>query len=594
MRCKNCGGEWNPPKNISLTVCPFCNTPIIEKSAENKILQPYEIIKNIVDEYGKNILNDNKKLLALLMDLFIEKTKEKNILSIAINAGVARKILDSNNSNTMNKDTISEQCKLDLCEDYGMDEKWAAFAVYCFTYALGWKNNAPPKNTNTNINIENQHKYIENGLSIKPQNSLKDIVLQDNTTPNKSDSITSKLFKKYRELKKVTIPLKAPDIELQDNFVSNTIPSNINTIQYRAFENNKDLVSIIIPNSVTHIENEAFIGCKNLKSIDIPSSVISIGDGAFKGCTNLINISVNKRNTKYSSNNGMLFSYDKTKLLSYPSAIIANIPEGVSYIGNNAFGDCENLTSIIIPRTVKSIEYNAFWGCNNLKTIIIDKNNLPYSSNNGMLFDYYKTRLISYPSAFTIDVPDTVTHIGYGAFGYCKDLIHAVIPNNITSIGNYAFEGCTNLKSIFISEKVSFIGDSAFDKCINLVDIVVDKKNLRYSSENGMLFSYDKTSLFNYPSAIIANIPEGVIHICDSAFLGCKKLKRVSIPKSVASIGYMSFAGCENLVSVTIPYSVMNIGNHAFLNCNQLVVRCKANSYAEDYCKINNIPFEVI
>lgn len=612
MKCKNCGGEWNPPKNISLTVCPFCNTPIIEKLEVEKNIQPYEVIKNIVSDYGEAILADTKKLSALIMDLITEKTKEKNILGIAIHAGISTRILEANKLDSQNKELVSEQCKLFLCEDYGMNDKWAGFAVYCFTYALGWKNDVcleqPSKSHSfSNNDYINQYKLNDTKLKKSSQPSLKDIILSDedqklsdnNNEANKSNnSITSKIFKTYTNLKNMVSSPKIPSVDsnLDEsfNFTTNTIPNNITSIGYRAFKNSKNLISIIIPNSVTSIGTEAFLGCSNLKSIVIPNSVISIGDGVFKGCSNLINIAVDRRNQKYSSDNGMLFNYDKTKLLSYPSAIIANIPNGVNSIGNKAFADCESITSLIIPKSITSIEYNAFWGCINLKNIIVDKKNIPYSSSNGILFDYYKTRLISYPSAVDVDIPYTVTTIGYGAFGGCKNLNTINIPKNVKSISNYAFEGCINLKSIFIGEQVNFIGDSTFDGCINLIDINIDKKNKTYSSNEGMLFNYDKTKLLSYPSAIVANIPESVRSIGDSAFLNCKKLKRALIPKSVTSIGSMSFAGCENLISITIPQNVNKIGNHAFLNCNKVVIRCRPNSYAEAYCKENGIAFEVI
>lgn len=610
MRCKNCGGEWNPPKNISLTICPFCNTPIIEKNEQTQSLQPYEIIKNIVDKYGEEIFSNSKKLSALMMDFFTEKTKEKNILGIAVHAGIANKILSANNLDKSHKEIIYQQCKEFLSEDYGMNEKWSEFAVYCFTYALGWDkditcnfksvdtkaiNYDQSLDTNKNSNIILKEVAFTND-DPKFSNSIEAAINKEKSKlddTNSKDSIAAKVFKRYRNLKSPIVPNTIIPVDLNDKEVitRTTIPNNTKSIEYRAFANSKNLVNITIPNTVTSIGSEAFINCKNLKSIAIPSSVASIGDGAFKGCINLTDINVDKRNIKYSSNNGMLLSYDKTKLLSYPSAIIANIPNGVTYIGNNAFGGCENLTSIIIPKSVNSIEYNAFWGCINLKNIIIDKKNIPYSSSNGVLFDYYKTKLISYPSAVNVNIPDTVTHIGYGAFGGCKNLETLTIPSGVTSIGNYAFEGCINLKNIYISERVAFIADSAFDGCVNLKNIVIDKRNTRYSSENGILFNKEKTSLFSYPSAIVADIPKSVNHICDSAFLGCENLRRVVIPNSVTSIGYMAFAGCKNLTTISIPNSVTSIGNYAFVNCDKLIVYCKANSYAERYCKDNNINY---
>lgn len=60
----------------------------------------------------------------------------------------------------------------------------------------------------------------------------------------------------------------------------------------------------------------------------------------------------------------------------------------VTSIGNSAFYDNDNLTSVTIPKSVTSIGENAFWNCSNLTSITI---------------------------------PDSVTEIGSGAFTYCSN-----------------------------------------------------------------------------------------------------------------------------------------------------------------------------
>lgn len=97
-----------------------------------------EAVKYIVNQYGTDILYNSKRLSSLIMDLISINTKERNILKIAINAGIPIKMIKADNQDKSDKDLISSQCKMILSEDYGMEEKWSTFAVDCFAYALGW------------------------------------------------------------------------------------------------------------------------------------------------------------------------------------------------------------------------------------------------------------------------------------------------------------------------------------------------------------------------------------------------------------------------------------------------------------------------
>jgi len=205
-------------------------------------------------------------------------------------------------------------------------------------------------------------------------------------------------------------------------------PSGNTIITDSAFYNCATLTSINIPKEVTRIGHNAFRNCPRLKSVtfnDIENSLLeSIGKDAFRNCTNLTSIIIPKEvtsigyylnifgigknylpfrdckklesitvldgNSKFVSNNGVLFlhwSYsDNTKLKRYPPGKDDSsymIPSSVSHINSMAFRDCKNLTSVTIP--------------------------------------------------------DSVTWIGGSAFAFCSSLTSITIPNSVTSIEEYAF-----------------------------------------------------------------------------------------------------------------------------------------------------------
>ena len=94
------------------------------------------------------------------------------------------------------------------------------------------------------------------------------------------------------------------------------------------------------------------------------------------------------------------------------------IPETVTYqdntysvtsIGNSAFRNCLNLTSVNIPNSVKSINTRAFEGCTGLTSLSIGSG---------------------------------LTSIGNNAFDGCTGLISVIIPNSVKSIEQETFAYC--------------------------------------------------------------------------------------------------------------------------------------------------------
>ena len=288
-------------------------------------------------------------------------------------------------------------------------------------------------------------------------------------------------------------------------------------------------------------------------AITIPSEidgkpVTSIGYAAFRDCTGLTSIT---------------------------------IPDSVTSIGYGTFEDCTGLTSITIPNSVTSIGYAAFRGCTRLASVNVASGNNYYSSNNGVLFDKKKTKLIRYPegkSQTSYAIPNSVTSIGDEAFWCCDGLTSITIPNSVTSIGDHAFWGCTGLTSItipssVISIEVGAFGVEAFDGCSNLTSINVASGNNYYSGINGVLFNKKKTELIRCPegkSQTSYTIPDSVTSIEESAFYNCTGLTSITIPNSVTSIGNYAFYKCTGLTSITIPNSVTSIGDEAFEDCTGL------------------------
>lgn len=74
----------------------------------------------------------------------------------------------------------------------------------------------------------------------------------------------------------------------------------------------------------------------------------------------------------------------------------------------------------------------------------------------------------------TVNIPDTATKIGNYAFNGCIGLIGVIIPDNVRTIGAYAFYGCTSMTSVTIGSRVDkIIYGSAFNACSSLISVYI-------------------------------------------------------------------------------------------------------------------------
>ena len=280
-----------------------------------------------------------------------------------------------------------------------------------------------------------------------------------------------------------------------------------------------------------------------------------------------------------------------------------DIGEDVTTIGDYAFDDCCNFTTITIPEGITYIGRDAFYGCGyvtdvwcyaDTDSLIWDEADYDDFKDDGSTVCHIRSG--NYPSCL-YEVNVTVVqdiHIAGGTCGddviwyldynnylhisgtgamdnysygtapwyvYRDSITGLGIDNGVTSVGDYAFADISTLEYFNLSDSVKNIGKGAFKDCTGITQV--------YS-------------------------PSGLLTIGDSAFEGCTGINGVNITNSLTSIGEKAFKNCSNITSsIVIPRNVTYIGEDAFFGCTRVYkVICNANPHNILWCDTEHNDFK--
>lgn len=243
-------------------------------------------------------------------------------------------------------------------------------------------------------------------------------------------------------------------------------------------------------------------------------------------------------------------------------AIIEAAP--VTALGDYAFSERTNVTSILLPTTLTNFGAGAFDNCRSLESIAIPEGTT-----------VLKMRTFNNCDKLTnVALPSTLLSIGNWAFNDCDILESIVFPNNLESIGTGTVGLCWNLKTVNIPNSLTNIGPNNFYACPFLESINVSTSNPAYTSTDGILYNKARSSILKFPSkkqVASYSLPSSLNNIADHAFMDNFYLTNLSVPQGVTNIGWWSITRCKMLQSVQIPSSVTNISYNNFQQCYKLL-----------------------
>ena len=260
------------------------------------------------------------------------------------------------------------------------------------------------------------------------------------------------------------------------------------------------------------------------------------------------------------------------------------IPNTVTNIAPEAFGECSALTGIMIPRSVTFIGYDAFRGCPSLTSVEVDESNPVYDSRDHCNAIIKTASNELYKGCRTTVIPNTVTRIGNAAFAGDVWMTGIVIPQSVTAMGNQAFAGCTHMTRLVIPASVTSIGENAFYVCSRLESIKVEAGNTVYDSRNDCNAIIETVSNKLIIGCKNTHIPNTVKIIDTNAFSSRYGLTSVIVPNSVTDIYDFAFADCPDLTSIELPKSLVSFGRYTLdgsTNITRIICRATFPPFAE-------------
>lgn len=228
-------------------------------------------------------------------------------------------------------------------------------------------------------------------------------------------------------------------------------------------------------------------------------------------------------------------------------------------IGQKVFLYCENITVLHFPESVSYIADQAFKGCKNLSRVYCHHpDKLPFDRIFYGLEDLRirKTGTKSLRNKDELEITEHTNAEG-------EKLTHINVPEGYMDI-HVCVRDYPNISSTTLPDTLGTLNDYMFDNC-NKLEVV--------------------------------NIPANIIHIPEGLFQFCPQFKSIFIPQGVKTIGEYAFKSCAPDDCVVIPNSVEHAGPFIFMHtvinrivCSSKMIESTTYPNVSDWFNSNQIP----
>ena len=210
-----------------------------------------------------------------------------------------------------------------------------------------------------------------------------------------------------------------------------------------------------------------------------------------------------------------------------------------SVIGCEKDASCVEIPSRSRGLAVVSIEDNAFEDCAALKELSFAEADEEQWLEGQRLSRIGENAFMGCTSLTSVDLPDSVAVIGWGAFYHCHAL-REVSFSVCTYVSGYAFSHCTALERV---TPLSEVIEGTFSHCVSLKALPVSER-LRVIEDDAFEHCDGLTEIF---------FPETLKRIGDLAFRGCRGLKRATFAAPTGWYGTNRYTDDEAVLDLSDP-----------------------------------------
>lgn len=368
----------------------------------------------------------------------------------------------------------------------------------------------------------------------------------------------------------------------------------------------------------TNLFSHVFWNPSVVKTLVIGEGITEIEEGYLDAYINIENMYLPSTLKAYNS----LCTYNYH--LTY-----VELADGIELIDDDAFYNCMNLQTVVIPSSVKKIGSYAFY-----YTPILNNITIPSSVTEIDSYAFLHSGITS----LEFDSDSKLTTIGESAFESCYSLKKAILPESLLSVGAYAFQTCTNLTELYIPSKAKgfALKDNTLEECSSLSKLVVSPENPDLFMRDGILYHTDSIldntynmvfcTYHNEGADGVITIPynvnnilsygnynfihefkveegskyfssyDGILYsangdslvlvprqktgsvtvkfktqvIGENAFANCEEIEEILLPNTLQQIEENAFTYCSSLKYIEIPDSVTSLGSMSFAFCSSL------------------------